>query len=71
MVTMRLPNSTPMVKSCTRWNRLSVNCNNRQDLPTPAKAEKKRGKKEKHVIIIIIISSSSSSSSSSIFASFE
>jgi len=41
---MRLPNSTPMVKSCTRWNRLSVNCNNRQDLPTPAKEERKQKK---------------------------
>lgn len=49
MVTMRLPNSTPMVKSCTRWNRLSVNCNNRQDLPTPAKEERKQ--KKKHVVI--------------------
>ena len=24
-----------MVKSCTRWNLLSVNCNNRHDFPTP------------------------------------
>jgi hypothetical protein len=24
-----------MVKSCTGWNRLSVNCNKRHDLPTP------------------------------------
>ena len=32
---MRAPNSTPIVKSWTGWNRLSVNCSNRQDLPTP------------------------------------
>jgi hypothetical protein len=25
-----------MVKSCTGWNRLSVNCSSRHDLPTPA-----------------------------------
>lgn len=25
MVIMRAPNSTPMVRSCTGWNRLSVN----------------------------------------------
>ena len=24
-----------MVKSCTRWNLLSVNCNNMHDFPTP------------------------------------
>ena len=35
MVTILDPNSTPMVKSCTRWNLLSVNCNNRHDFPTP------------------------------------
>ncbi len=28
-------NSTPMVKSCTGWKRLSVNCNKRHDWPTP------------------------------------
>ena len=32
---MRAPNSTPMVRSCTGWKRLSVNCSSRQDLPTP------------------------------------
>lgn len=31
---MRAPNSTPMVRSCTGWKRLSVNCNSKQDLPT-------------------------------------
>ena len=35
MLIIRAPNSTPMVKSCTGWNRLSVNCKRRQDLPTP------------------------------------
>lgn len=35
MVTIRAPNSTPMVRSWTGWKRLSVNCNNKQDLPTP------------------------------------
>ena len=35
MVTILDPNSTPMVKSCTHWNLLSVNCNNRHDFPTP------------------------------------
>ena len=35
MVTILDPNSTPIVKSCTRWNLLSVNCNNRHDFPTP------------------------------------
>ncbi len=33
---MRAPNSTPMVRSCTGWKRLSVNCSSRHDLPTPA-----------------------------------
>ena len=32
---MRAPNSTPIVRSCTGWKRLSVNCSSRQDLPTP------------------------------------
>jgi len=35
MVTILDPNSTPMVKSCTRWNLLSMNCNKRHDFPTP------------------------------------
>lgn len=35
MVIMRAPNSTPIVKSCTGWKRLSVNCSRRHDLPTP------------------------------------
>ena len=35
MVTMRAPNSTPMVRSCTGWNLLSVNCKSRHDFPTP------------------------------------
>ena len=35
MLIMRAPNSTPMVRSCTGWKRLSVNCRSRQDLPTP------------------------------------
>ena len=60
---MRLPNSTPMVKSCTRWNRLSVNCNNRQDLPTPAKEERKQKKAYVVIVVVIIIII--------IFASFE
>ena len=34
-VTIRAPNSTPIVRSCTGWNLLSVNCNSRQDFPTP------------------------------------
>lgn len=37
MVIMRAPNSTPMVRSCTGWNLLSVNCSRRQDFPTPGK----------------------------------
>lgn len=36
MLIMRAPNSTPMVRSCTGWKRLSVNCRSRQDFPTPA-----------------------------------
>lgn len=35
IVIMRAPNSTPMVRSCTGWNLLSVNWSNRHDLPTP------------------------------------
>ena len=35
MVIMRAPNSTPMVKSCTGWKRLSVNCRSKHDFPTP------------------------------------
>lgn len=38
---MRAPNSTPIVRSCTGWKRLSVNWSRRQDLPTPE--GKKRG----------------------------
>ena len=30
MVIMRAPNSTPMVRSCTGWKRLSVNCSSRR-----------------------------------------
>ena len=37
MVIMRAPNSTPIVRSCTGWKRLSVNCRSRHDLPTPAR----------------------------------
>ena len=33
--TVRAPNSTPIVRSCTGWKRLSVNWSKRQDLPTP------------------------------------
>lgn len=36
IVIMRAPNSTPIVKSWTGWNLLSVNCRRRQDFPTPA-----------------------------------
>jgi len=43
---IRAPNSTPIVKSCTGWKRLSVNCKRRHDLPTP-------------VIIIVVIESKS------------
>ena len=32
---MRAPNSTPMVRSWTGWNLLSVNCSSKHDLPTP------------------------------------
>ena len=35
MLIIRAPNSTPMVRSCTGWNLLSVNWSSRQDLPTP------------------------------------
>ena len=48
MFIMRAPNSTPIVKSCTGWKRLSVNCSNKQDFPTPAQAragEHQRGPK--------------------------
>ena len=38
MVIIRAPNSTPMVRSCTGWKRLSVNCSSRHDFPTPARA---------------------------------
>ena len=31
----------PMVRSWTGWNRLSVNCSSRQDLPTPAARERR------------------------------
>jgi hypothetical protein len=41
MVIMRAPNSTPMVRSCTGWNRLSVNCSSRHDFPTPANTDNK------------------------------
>ena len=40
MFIMRAPNSTPIVRSCTGWKRLSVNCNSRHDLPTPAQRHK-------------------------------
>lgn len=35
MLIILAPNSTPIVRSCTGWNRLSVNCNSKHDLPTP------------------------------------
>jgi len=35
MTIILAPNSTPIVKSCTGWKRLSVNCKSKQDLPTP------------------------------------
>ena len=35
IVIMRAPNSTPMVRSCTGWKRLSVNCRSKHDFPTP------------------------------------
>lgn len=47
MVTILDPNSTPMVKSCTRWNRLSVNCNNRHDFPTPEVSFKHERERER------------------------
>lgn len=37
MVIILAPNSTPIVKSCTGWNLLSVNCKSRHDFPTPTK----------------------------------
>ena len=45
MVTMRAPNSTPMVRSWTGWNRLSVNWRRRHDLPTPVSLVIKKCKK--------------------------
>ena len=36
MLIMRAPNSTPIVRSCTGWKRLSVNCRSKHDFPTPA-----------------------------------
>mgnify|MGYP001811072070 CR=1 FL=1 len=42
MLIMRAPNSTPMVRSCTGWKRLSVNCSSRHDFPTPAWRRKER-----------------------------
>jgi len=41
MVTMRAPNSTPMVRSWTGWNLLSVNWRSRHDFPTPAPHRRK------------------------------
>lgn len=35
MLIILAPNSTPIVRSWTGWNRLSVNCNSRHDFPTP------------------------------------
>lgn len=49
MVTILDPNSTPMVKSCTRWNLLSVNCNNRHDFPTPEVSFKQDERERKKV----------------------
>lgn len=48
MVIMRAPNSTPMVKSCTGWNRLSVNCNSRHDFPTPRKKNQTHTQTQTH-----------------------
>ena len=39
---IRAPNSTPMVRSCTGWNLLSVNWRRRQDFPTPDHKRKER-----------------------------
>ena len=48
MVIMRAPNSTPMVRSCTGWKRLSVNCSSRHDLPTPAAKQSQAGEGRQH-----------------------
>lgn len=37
IVIIRAPNSTPIVRSWTGWNLLSVNWSNKQDFPTPKK----------------------------------
>lgn len=34
---LRVPNSTPIVKSCWDWKRWSMNCCIKQDFPTPKK----------------------------------
>jgi hypothetical protein len=41
IVTIRAPNSTPIVRSWTGWNLLSVNCKSRHDFPTPVLQRKK------------------------------
>ena len=40
MLIIRAPNSTPIVRSWTGWNLLSVNWRRRQDLPTPVKGNR-------------------------------
>lgn len=44
IVIIRAPNSTPIVKSCTGWKRLSVNCKRRHDFPTPIKITQQQQK---------------------------
>lgn len=41
-VTIRAPNSTPMVRSWTGWNLLSVNCRSKHDFPTPKRQYKRK-----------------------------
>jgi len=53
MVTMRDPNSTPIVKSCTRWNRLSVNCSSKHDLPTPVERKERERKSQSFFFFMI------------------
>ena len=59
---MRAPNSTPMVKSWTGWNLLSVNWRSRHDFPTPINTKSKsvhycdsRAKKTRQTTIFSII----------------
>ena len=55
MLGVRRVLNLPIVRSWTGWNRLSVNCSRRQDLPTPVMGEQQMQKFNFKVNIIACV----------------